>query len=235
VDEIHLNKDDSLNFVDQKVNIKCISLNPDFFLAQIETDSDQIEKQECIIRLRKVDFQTENKPRVLGLKIIAESQGPRTQEKYQIEAKVDFPFLSSFKIKNQVNQVFFTKTNRTAFLEVDNINDLEFVVEDPSLIKYEVIPREEDNPSKIKISVFRNVSTSFDDSKFVIKNKFTNQKEEIELNFDVDKLREDSVYYFMLFTRAQLLDIFTFFILVCLVYFISKYFLMGGVNILIKY
>lgn len=211
------------------MNIRCVSNNPNFFLANLESE----HKNECVVKLRKQDFQLEDKPKILSLKIIADSQVLRTQEKYQIEAKVDLPFISSFNIKDKVNQIFFTKTNRTSLIEIDNINDLEFNVEDPSFIKYEVIPRDQKEPNKIKITVFRNVSTSFDDFKFIIKNKFTNQKEELELNFDVDRLTSDDVYYFFLFTRAQLLDIFTIIVLISLVIFMIKYFILGGVRIIL--
>ena len=128
--------------------------------------------------------------------------------------------------------MYFTKANRTAFIEIDNINDLEYEVEDPTLVKYEVIPKEisESKTNTIVLKVFRNVSSTFDESKFTIKNKFTNQKEIVELNFDVDKSVNTDEYVFYFFTKAQLLDIFTFVILIGLTYFIAKYFLINNVT-----
>ena len=218
-EELSLDINDNLNEINQKLNLKCVSNQPEMFLAETDPNTLNSKIKECIIKIRDIPFDVEP-PSNLELKISVEVQGERAQETYTFRTTALIPFMSAFKIKNKIKEITFSNQNRTNYVHVNNMNDLEVYCEDPSLVVLEQYS--EDGQGHVKIYVPYSVTTSFNDVKLYLKNKQTDQKEEILLNYSLGK-EEPQRIFFGLIRRDSLIDFITLIVLIIIIVILYNY------------
>lgn len=160
-------------------------------------------------------------PQNLEMKIVVESQSERLDEQYLYHTTVKLPFTSSFKIKNDIKEITFSRTNRTNYIYVNNLNDLEVGLEDSSLATVE--SNHDENNNHIKVYVPHNVTSDFNDVKLTLKNKLTGQQQEIFLNYIAEKAEEPRKVFFGLIKRDTLVDLVTLLILVVIIVILANY------------
>lgn len=222
-EDLSKNSQDELNLIDQIINFKCISNNPEIFTAKSVSDI-QGENTLCEIIIREVPFSlSQQMPSNLDLIVSVESKGQSSYDSYTYKSNFKLPFTSSFKIKNKVKEITFSRNNRTQFLYVDNLQDLTVFVEDPSLLTYEVNTEEDEEEGYVKLYVPYNVTQNFNDVKFILKNRNTGQKEEIFLNYyHTEDGQPDRVLYGLI-KRDTLIDFMTLVILVVTIWILYNY------------
>ena len=219
IDELSLDMNDSLNEINQNLNLKCISNQPEIFLAETDKKTLNSQTKECIIKLRDIPFDFEA-PSNLELRVSVEAQGERKHDAYTYRTTVLLPFMSAFKIKNKIKSISFANHNRTAFIFINNLNDLVIETNDPSVLKLEL--NREDEEGFVKLYVPHNVTESFHDVRLIIKNKQTEQKEEISLNYIVAK-EEPSRIFYGLIRRDTLIDFITLIVLIIIIVILYNY------------
>ena len=91
------------------------------------------------------------------------------------------PFLSSFKIKNNIHNINLSFRDREYSIYVDNLNDLDIKLSNDRLVKIEKVDKEK---NCIKIKVPYSVDEDFKGVSLYLANVLTGQKEEININYN---------------------------------------------------
>lgn len=149
----------------------------------------------------------------MELKIVIETEGRTPSDKYLYQTEVRLPFVSSFKIIDTEREINFNLSNRTHYINIMNMNDLDYYVEDESLVKVEKYS------DKLKVYIPHSINSAFKNMKLMLVNKFTNQKEEFLLNFNpVEVTRE--TYFLGIIRTSLLIDIMTTVIFIIIIYYL---------------
>lgn len=105
------------------------------------------------------------------------------------------------------------KENRTHILEINNANDIEIQVSNPSQLL--VHHTKEGDKNFIRFFVPNTVRENFKDNVVTLTNRITGQKSEINVNFGEP---ESSESYFNIFSREYIVDFITLLIIIVIIY-----------------
>ena len=228
-DQYELSNSDDYNTIDQKLNIKCVSTNPNIFTTSLEEKkfNGKIvpDEKECVIKLREVKYDLVNIifkqkiPKNIEVEIVTESQGDRPQDKLTFKTKHEIPYVEPFRISNDLKEINFSKNNRTVTLELTNLNDLEILSDEPKYVKF---LKEADN--KVRVSVPQDISDSFKDIRLTFYNKLSSQAENIYINFDSKEVETQKTTILGL-NRSTLVDLLSLLVLIAVIVLLFKAFL----------
>ena len=179
-DEIFTNdENDKLSIINQRIKIKCDSDYPNYVKAD-EINKNNIHECSFIIRENKFgDSKKRNKdqkPKDITIQLTVEDYN---KNKNIIQESV--PFLSSFKIKNNIHNINLSFRDREYSIYVDNLNDLDIKLSNDRLVKIEKVDKEK---NCIKIKVPYSVDEDFKGVSLYLANVLTGQKEEININYN---------------------------------------------------
>ena len=205
---------DQLNKIEQNLNFKCSASNPEFVFAEADTKDNTTE---CVVKIRDIPFNAPV-PQNLELEISTEATGEKKEQRIVFNTVVRLPFTSAFKIKNNVHAMTFTKNNRTNYIYVDNLNDVDIKVDDEFVVRTE----ENKEDGNVKIYVPYNITRDFKDVKIILRNKITDQKEEIYLSY-VQEPEEEQTILFGLINRDTFIDFLTLVLLVAIIIILYIY------------
>ena len=152
------------------------------------------------------------------MRLVVESRGEGDDEKYNYETLIKFPFTSSFKIKHDIKEINFYKNNRTNYVYVSNMNDIDVILENQNFVQSEV--HNEAGNNYVKLYVPHNITEDFQDIKLSLVNKITNQKHDISLNYFTEREVEKK---FLGISRGNLIDLFTLIFLICTIAVLYNY------------
>jgi hypothetical protein len=152
------------------------------------------------------------------MRIVVESRGEQEEEKYVYETIAKLPFMSSFRVKHNIKEVNFFRNNRTNYIYISNLNDLDMNIEEQKYVQMEVNSQPGNN--FIKLYVPHNVTEDFQNVKLILTNKITNQKHDIKLNFLSEK---ESEIRFLGISRGNLIDFFTLIFLIATIVILYNY------------
>ena len=240
-EELSKNSEDEVNFIDQKLKVKCVSKEPEIFVAEIIQKNVDKGKQlyydydnECKVTIRNIPFENVNFilkfffyviffenifqeiPQNLHLEILLESPGSGKEEKNIYETIKEIPFTSSFKIKEEISQIILKKENKTYYLDLQDGKELDIEVDDPKqLIAH--IEQGEDRKYKLKIFVPHTVRENFENKFVKITNKLTGQFIKINVNY-IETEENKNGYFLGLFSRDNIVDFVTIFIIGVVIY-----------------
>ena len=180
-------ENDKLSIINQRIKIKCESDSPNFVKAD-EINKDNIHECSFIIRENKFgDYKKKDKgqkPKDIIIQLTVEDYN---KNKNSIQESV--PFLSSFKIKNNIHNVNLSFRDREYTIYLDNLNDLDIKVSNDRLVKIDKIDKEKNS---IKIKVPYAVDEDFKGVILYLANVLTGQKEEININYSNSGTRGSS-------------------------------------------
>jgi hypothetical protein len=56
MEEFSSDSNDSLNTINQKLKVRCVSMQPDIFIAEVEKSNIDLEHYICKLKLRDISF-----------------------------------------------------------------------------------------------------------------------------------------------------------------------------------
>ena len=207
---------DKLSIINQKIKIKCESDSPKYVQAD-EINKDN--KNECHFVVRENKFgeskgkSKEQKPKDISIQL--------TVEDYNKNKNIileSIPFLSSFKIKNNIHNIDLSFRDREYNLYVDSLNDLDIKLSNDRLVKIEKIDKEK---NCIKLKVPYTVDEEFKGVTLYLANVLTGQKEEININYSNTKKGESN-------SGKTLSDLAFIIVLMCLLALITYFLFFHG-------
>ena len=207
---------DKLSIINQKIKIKCESDSPKYVQAD-EINKDN--KNECHFVIRENKFgeskgkSKEQKPKDISIQLTVEDYN---KNKNIIQESI--PFLSSFKIKNNIHNIDLSFRDREYNLYVDNLNDLDIKLSNDRLVKIEKIDKEK---NCIKLKVPYTVDEEFKGVTLYLANVLTGQKEEININYSNTKKGESN-------SGKTLSDLAFIIVLMCLLALITYFLFFHG-------
>ena len=173
------NENDKLSIINQRIKLKCESDFPNYVKAE-EINKDN--KNECSFIIRENKFGDSKKrkkeqiPKDITIQLTVEDYN---KNKNTIQESV--PFLSSFKIKNNIHNINLSFREREYSIYVDNLNDLDIKISNDRLVKIDKIDKDK---NCIKIKVPYSIDEDFKGVVLYLANVLTGQKEEININYN---------------------------------------------------
>jgi hypothetical protein len=149
----------------------------------------------------------------LLLNIVIDSSASLKSEKYFYESLIKIPFTSSFRIKDDIQQLTIMKENRTHILEINNANDIEIHISNPSELLVHQTKEVEKN--LLRFFVPNTVRENYKNNVVTLTNKLTGQQTAISVNFGES---EGSESFINIFSREYLVDFFTLLIIIVIIY-----------------
>ncbi len=147
------------------------------------------------------------------MNIIIDSSASLKQEKFIYQSLIKIPFISSFKIKEDPQQLTIMKENRTHILEINNANDIEIQIANPAQLL--VHQTREGDKNLLRFFVPNSVRENFKNNVVKLTNRITGQQKEINVNFGESEVPES---FLIIFSREYLVDIITLLIIIVIVY-----------------
>jgi hypothetical protein len=218
-----------LNTIHQNIKLNCISNQPDIFYTEVINIPNSLV---CKIILRdNINFEIvksnlpQEPPKTIDLDVILETSGEKDTDKHLFKTTIKIPFTSSFKVRYNVKEINFFRNNRTNYIHLSNMNDLEISLSDYSVVQVETNPQEK----YIKLYVPYNITDDFTNVKLRLDNRITGQHEEIMLKYSAE--REQLEPTILGIKRSTLIDIMTFLLLVGCILIIYNYITSSEVNL----
>ena len=215
-DKFTKNSKDGFSEIQQNINFKCATDNSDLFIGNFVQNEDDYE---CVVKIRDKKYEAlSNKPKNIGLRLIAESTSPSNpKNKYTFESKETIPFSSSFNIKDNVQEINLSFNKRDKFIYIDNLNDLEYKISDQNKVAIE-----EENKDKgyIKVVVKTGVLDSFKNVQLTITNILSHQTKTININFTASS---GSTLFFGLVSQETFTDFLTMILLIVIIIILVFY------------